>query len=349
MNSCKVPETDTGLATSNEADLSEEVLVALRRIVRAVSLHSRELASAHGLTGPQLVLLRLLQKHGPMRMTDLANRATLSVATVSDIVDRLATRKLVSRERREGDRRTVWVSVTRAGLKRIGQVPGILQERFVREFEALPAPAQARLVDSMQQIAAMMGAADLDAAPILHVGPITESAGITISPDPQPPAADPSVAGEGELRIETIRAGESLPEWLTLEQLTAFLHRNLKPYEDTPEDIARGIEQALSNAPGRGGFVLLGRRGDCLEGALVMLRTGMRGFIPANLVLFVAVAIEHRGKGTGARLVNHATSQCEGGVKLHVEYDNPARRLYERLGFQSKYAEMRFDGKGREG
>ncbi|MDK2978441.1 MAG: hypothetical protein PWP52_1155, partial [Bacteroidales bacterium] len=28
-------------------------------------------------------------------------------------------------------------------------------------------------------------------------------------------------------------------------------------------------------------------------------------------------------------------------VKLHVEYDNPAKRLYERLGMTTKYAEMR--------
>ncbi|MEA1899074.1 MAG: GNAT family N-acetyltransferase, partial [Bacteroidota bacterium] len=34
-----------------------------------------------------------------------------------------------------------------------------------------------------------------------------------------------------------------------------------------------------------------------------------------------------------------------GNIKLHVEYDNPAKRLYERIGFTTKYAEMRYENK----
>ena len=37
-----------------------------------------------------------------------------------------------------------------------------------------------------------------------------------------------------------------------------------------------------------------------------------------------------------------AARLTEGDLALHVEYDNPAKRLYERLGFRSKYAEMRY-------
>ena len=47
-------------------------------------------------------------------------------------------------------------------------------------------------------------------------------------------------------------------------------------------------------------------------------------------------------RGIGGRLIEHCLGLCNGDVKLHVEYDNPAKRLYERLGFESKYAEMRW-------
>ena len=44
----------------------------------------------------------------------------------------------------------------------------------------------------------------------------------------------------------------------------------------------------------------------------------------------------------GHRRVERALDEADGDVKLHVEYENPAKRLYERIGFASKYAEMRW-------
>ncbi len=71
----------------------------------------------------------------------------------------------------------------------------------------------------------------------------------------------------------------------------------------------------------------------------------MKGYVPENILLFVAVDPAHRNRGTGGWLIREALARCAGAVKLHVEYDNPAKRLYERLGFRSKYAEMRYQGK----
>lgn len=141
--------------------------------------------------------------------------------------------------------------------------------------------------------------------------------------------------------LSVVVAGRELPAWTSRPQLADFLHRHLAPYEDTLEDIRRGIDDALGDRPGPGGFVLLAHVGTELLGSLVMLGTGMQGYVPAHLLLFVAVDGRLRGQGIGARLIRAAVARCAGEVKLHVEYDNPARHLYERLGFTSKYAEMR--------
>ena len=135
---------------------------------------------------------------------------------------------------------------------------------------------------------------------------------------------------------------KELPDWIDRHSLATFLHENLKPYQDTVEDVERGLDYAFSSEPGMGGFILLAHDDDRLLGALVMLRTGMAGYIPPNLLLFVAVDAQHRGNGIGCKLCEAAIAQCEGDVCLHVEYDNPAKRLYERIGFTSKYAEMRY-------
>jgi GNAT superfamily N-acetyltransferase len=128
---------------------------------------------------------------------------------------------------------------------------------------------------------------------------------------------------------------------LSASRLAEFLHDSLEPFEDPVHEIQSGIEFALSGANGGGGFIALAREGDSLLGALVMIPTGMEGYVPPNLLLYVAVRRDMRGRGVGGGLITRSLERCQGAVKLHVEYDNPARRLYERLGFSSAYAEMR--------
>jgi len=159
--------------------------------------------------------------------------------------------------------------------------------------------------------------------------------------------AQSSQAKTAAPELTFIPAGQDLPAWTNRDALVQFLHEYLKPYQDTPTDIRRGLDDALENRPSPGGFVLLARLEERLVGALVMLRTGMSGYISENLLLFVAVDGALRGHGIGATLVRAAIDRCDGDIKLHVEYDNPAKRLYERLGFGTKYAEMRFLKKGR--
>lgn len=135
---------------------------------------------------------------------------------------------------------------------------------------------------------------------------------------------------------------EDLRQFSSLNELAEFLHSSLIPFEDPVDQIRSGLEYAFSEECGRGGFVLLAREEGSTVGALVMLRTGMEGYVPPNLLLYVAVRPDRRGQGIGGRLVEEALKSSEGDVKLHVEYDNPAKRLYERMGFESRYAEMRY-------
>jgi GNAT superfamily N-acetyltransferase len=135
---------------------------------------------------------------------------------------------------------------------------------------------------------------------------------------------------------------EDLRQYTSLNELSEFLHSSLIPFEDPVEEILSGLDYAFSESPGMGGFVILAREGGGTVGALVMLRTGMEGYVPPNILLYIAVSPDRRGRGIGSSLIDEAIKRSEGDIKLHVEYDNPAKNLYERVGFESKYAEMRY-------
>ncbi|WP_018478017.1 GNAT family N-acetyltransferase [Pontibacter roseus] len=128
---------------------------------------------------------------------------------------------------------------------------------------------------------------------------------------------------------------------LNRDEVLDFLFHHLDQYGDAREDIAKCMDYALSEAAGKGGAVLVARENDLVVGALILNNTGMSGYIPENILVYVAVHNSQRGKGVGKKLVQLATENTEGSIALHVEPDNPARHLYEKMGFTNKYLEYR--------
>jgi len=130
----------------------------------------------------------------------------------------------------------------------------------------------------------------------------------------------------------------------TLEKLntTEFLFKHLEQYGDKMPDIEKAVQYALKETPSFGGFVLEGYdENENVIGTVVVNKTGMSGYIPENILVYIAVDNTQRGKGYGKELMNKAVELCEGDVALHVEADNPAKFLYEKVGFTNPYLEMR--------
>lgn len=120
-----------------------------------------------------------------------------------------------------------------------------------------------------------------------------------------------------------------------------FLHTHLEEYRDEKQDIKMAIAYAMKEIPSPGGFVLVAKEKN-IVGAVVVNKTGMQGYIPENVLVYVAVHNDYREKGLGEKLVQRAIQICDGDVALHVEPNNPAKQLYEKIGFENKYLEMRY-------
>lgn len=168
-----------------QSTVTREVVMALRRIIRAVDLHSHALVARCGLTGPQLMVLKELVEGHPRSVGEVARGVHLSQATVTGILDRLEERGAVSRTRSRDDRRRVEVATTDRGRQALAAAPPLLQESFVRAFGQLPSWEQTQILSSLQRLVALMEAGNLAVSPILAIEPaVGETGSPPVEDDP---------------------------------------------------------------------------------------------------------------------------------------------------------------------
>ncbi|MFC1493184.1 MarR family winged helix-turn-helix transcriptional regulator [candidate division KSB1 bacterium] len=150
--------------------MTDEILIALRKIIRAIDLYSKKLGQQYSLTVPQLILLREIEKYKELNVSDLARKSNLSNATVTSILDRLEKKELIIRNRSTIDKRQVMVSLTDNTEGILAKTPPLLQENFIAKLRKLEDWEQTLILSSLQRIASMMEAGKLDATTVLVSG-----------------------------------------------------------------------------------------------------------------------------------------------------------------------------------
>ncbi len=157
-----------------QTNVTDNVLICLRRITQAIELHSRQLVRQYGITTPQLVLLRQIHDKESITVSEVAKQISLKQTTVTDILNRLERKGLVSRHKDTGDRRRVLVKETDVGKKLLATAPSPLQETFLEKFENLEDWQQNMILSSLQLLGTLMVEDEISAAPILSTGSLTD-------------------------------------------------------------------------------------------------------------------------------------------------------------------------------
>jgi DNA-binding MarR family transcriptional regulator len=155
-------------------DQTETALVALRRILKATASNVRTVAHKTGLTASQLLVLQVLKTRGETLTGNLAKAVDLKQATISILLDKLQERGLVERQRGQTDRRRVWVRITDTGKQVLESAPDLLQETFRSRFRDLAEWEQASLVAALLRVVSLLDAEEIEASPLLDVGPIND-------------------------------------------------------------------------------------------------------------------------------------------------------------------------------
>lgn len=154
------------------ADIPSLTLRALRRILRVTEIGSRQLASRTGLTPSQLLVLREIEARDQATPSIIASALQFSQATITSVVDRLVAAGFVTRQRSERDKRQFILHATAAGRLALTSAPDILQLQFHEKFAVLQTWEQTMILTSLERLGSVLGAQDIDAAPLLDSGAI---------------------------------------------------------------------------------------------------------------------------------------------------------------------------------
>jgi DNA-binding MarR family transcriptional regulator len=149
------------------------VLQSLRRIIRAVEIHSKKLAHNYKITGPQLGCLSAIKENGPLTASKLAQTVYLSPSTIVGIVDRLEEKDLVLRQRGNRDRRQVQICLTDGGEQLLELAPSALQDTLAEALKLLPESEQISISLALEKIVALMEAGKIEASPVLETGSLS--------------------------------------------------------------------------------------------------------------------------------------------------------------------------------
>jgi DNA-binding MarR family transcriptional regulator len=160
---------------NNDLAVQDEVLIAIRQITQAIDLHSRYLIKNHNITGPQLILMRVVKQNGSISITEIAKHTSLSISTVTGILARLEKRGFINRAKCETDKRRVIVNLTQQGNKFLKKAPEPFQDAFLFNFNRLENWEKLMVLSSLQRLVSLMKAEDIDVSPILATGPLTPS------------------------------------------------------------------------------------------------------------------------------------------------------------------------------
>ncbi|MCE7892023.1 MAG: MarR family transcriptional regulator [Sorangiineae bacterium PRO1] len=108
------------MAEQPELDSIVEAILYLYTESRRIT---KDLAARHGVTGPQLAVVKMLEPVGKLSLSELSWKIRARNSTVTGIIDRMEREGLVERRRSEDDRRVIHITLTRKGQRLATEIP----------------------------------------------------------------------------------------------------------------------------------------------------------------------------------------------------------------------------------
>lgn len=154
-----------------------EILIHIRKIVRALNLESKRIQKEFGISIPQLLCLEYLSQSNNFKAThkEVAGYLNLNSSTVTGIISRLERKNLVARLPKSGDKRVTYITLTSSGFRLLENTPNLMHQQLEEKLPLLPGKTLENIDESLRVLVDCLGIEQTDASPLFTIEDPIES------------------------------------------------------------------------------------------------------------------------------------------------------------------------------
>jgi DNA-binding MarR family transcriptional regulator len=130
------------------AKQTQDIAAKLRSTVTRLTRQLRRQNVSSDFSNAELLTMSLLEQHGKLLSTELAEMERVSKQAISQIINRLFDAKCVERFPDEGDKRKIYISLTKLGEKHIIASRKIKEEWLVQTMEKIFSQEEINLIQA---------------------------------------------------------------------------------------------------------------------------------------------------------------------------------------------------------
>lgn len=147
----------TNTSTPDSIKAATNALKKFRVIYGTVRQHFREVEQSCGISGSQLWLLQEIHRTQNIGVSELANRLSIHQSTCSQLVDKLAKAKLVTKIRSEQDQRRVGLCITEQAIAILSKAPSPAEGVLPEALNAMPKDVLLELDSVLEKVIKQLG------------------------------------------------------------------------------------------------------------------------------------------------------------------------------------------------
>jgi len=126
---------------------------AMSELIQVYQFRDRDRTHCHGVSVTECYALEIVERHGPLRLGELARRLHLEKSTMSRTVDALQRKGLVERRTHERDRRALQIAATVAGRRLHERITGEVRQRYRTLLKEAPREARPVVIAFLERLA----------------------------------------------------------------------------------------------------------------------------------------------------------------------------------------------------